>query len=59
MWDKNGFLFTFAVSNFMASLNPTILTFPSERAVFLKEENAKLYRVSSYFLGKTALEFPI
>jgi hypothetical protein len=43
---------------FMASLNPTILTFPAERAVFLKEENSKLYRTFSYFMGKTSLEFP-
>jgi len=34
------------------TLTPCILTFPSERAVFLREENAKLYTVGPYFLGK-------
>ena len=37
---------------FMMTLNPCILTFPSERAVFLREENAKLYTVGPYFIGK-------
>jgi hypothetical protein len=37
---------------FMMTLNPCILTFPAERAVFLREENAKLYTVGPYFLGK-------
>ncbi len=32
-------------------MNPVILTFPAERGVFLKEENAKLYKTSSYFTG--------
>jgi len=42
----------------MSALNPVMLTFPSERAVFLKEENAKLYRISSYFFGRTIIELP-
>jgi hypothetical protein len=28
------------------------LSFPVEREIFLKEENAKLYTASAYFLGK-------
>lgn len=50
--DKLGFLFFFVISTFMTSLNPCILTFPSERAVFLREENVKMYSVASYFFGK-------
>lgn len=44
---------------FMMTLNPCILTFPSERAVFLREENAKLYSVGPYFMGKFIVDaFP-
>jgi len=42
----------------MSAMNPVVLTFPAERAVFLKEENAKLYRTSSYFFGRTMVEIP-
>ena len=29
---------------------------PMERAVFLKEQNSKLYRVATYFIGKMSIE---
>ena len=38
-------------------MSPIILTFHSERVVFLKEYNMKMYGVTSYFLGKTTPEF--
>jgi len=41
---------------FMMTLNPCILTFPSQRAVFLREENAKLYTVGPYFVGKFIID---
>ena len=49
--NKTGFLFFYEIGQFMSSMAPIMLTFPAERGVFLKEENAKLYRVSSYFTG--------
>ena len=49
--NKAGFLFFYEVGQFIHSLAPVTLTFPAERAVFLKEENSKLYRTSSYFTG--------
>lgn len=42
----------------MVSIMPMVLTFPEERAVFLKEENGKYYSITSYFIGRTVLEFP-
>ncbi|KAL4474979.1 hypothetical protein ABPG74_001675 [Tetrahymena malaccensis] len=57
--DKNGLLFFWIVAMFMMSLKPCILVFPSERAVFLREENAKLYSVTPYFFGKFIVDmFP-
>jgi ABC-type multidrug transport system permease subunit len=58
IWDKNGFLFFNSISLFMSSMNPVILTFPAERGVFLKEENAKLYKAVNYFIGRTLIEIP-
>lgn len=36
----------------MESSNPCVLTFPVDKAIFLREENAKLYGQFAYFLGK-------
>ncbi|EWS75885.1 ABC-2 family transporter protein (macronuclear) [Tetrahymena thermophila SB210] len=49
---KNGLLYFQVIGAFMMALKPCILTFPSERAVFLREENSQLYTVGPYFLGK-------
>lgn len=42
---------------FMKSLNGVLLSFPSEREVFLKEENSKYYSTLAYLIGRLALEF--
>jgi hypothetical protein len=43
----------------MMSMMPVILTFPSERGVFLKEESSKLYTTFNYFIGRTLTEVPL
>jgi len=43
----------------MMALNPVMITFPSERAVFLREENSKLYTTGAYFIGKSSVEMPL
>lgn len=50
--DKTGFLFFYNIFMLISTLNPCVMTFPSQRAVFLREENAKLYTVGPYFIGK-------
>ncbi|EAR86482.2 ABC transporter family protein (macronuclear) [Tetrahymena thermophila SB210] len=63
--DRNGLLFFWTTAMFMMNLKPSILTFPAQRAVFLREENSKFYTVGPYFLAKTlvdiipAIIFPI
>ncbi len=37
----------------------TLLNYLKERNVFLKEQNTKMYRLSTYFIGKTMPELPI
>ncbi|KAL4512210.1 hypothetical protein ABPG72_005212 [Tetrahymena utriculariae] len=50
--NKNGFLFFLATGAFMESMNAATLSIPTERQVFLREENSKLYKIFPYFFGK-------
>lgn len=62
MTDQNnytGFFFFESIAVIMLALLPMVLTFPPERAVFLKEENGKYYSIFSYFVGRTVLELPV
>jgi len=58
VYNREGGLFFLTVSQFMGSLLSVLLTFPAERAVFLKEQNANMYSVSAYFFGRSATELP-
>lgn len=55
---KNGAFFYLGVSAFMSSLSPVILTFPMEKAVFLKEQSSKMYSVAAYYLSRNVVEIP-
>lgn len=50
-------MFMDMMNNFMNSLMGVIVSYPSERPVFLKEENSKMYTPLSYFFGKFITEF--
>lgn len=53
-----GYFFFLSINLMMMSLVPVELIFPTERPVFLKEEGAKLYGVTSYFLSRNIIEIP-
>lgn len=53
-----GFFFFLTVNSVFISMTPVTLVFPLERTVFLKEESAKLYGVTSYFLSRNTVEIP-
>ena len=53
-----GFFFFLSISALMFALAPVTLIFPIERAVFLKEENSRLYTVLPYFLSRNVIEIP-
>ena len=53
---KNGALFFLAVSTFMTSFSPVLITFPIEKPVFLKEQSNKMYSVFAYFLSRNIME---
>lgn len=40
----------------MNTLFPIVLSLPTEKPVFLKEENSKLYSVFAYFMAKMLVE---
>jgi len=54
-----GTLVSLSIMAMMGSAQPVLLTFPSERAVFLREYAARQYRVAPYFLSKTLAEMPV
>jgi len=43
----------------MGSMSSVLLTFPMERALFLKELGSRMYSVSSYFFGRQSTEVPV
>jgi hypothetical protein len=45
------------INAMFGSVQPAILTFPSERPVFLREHASQMYGVVPYFLSKTIVEF--
>jgi len=51
-------MFFMCISQFMGSLSSVLLTFPVERALFLKEQGSNMYSVSAYFYGKSMTELP-
>jgi len=55
--NKIGVLFLSGMAMFMKSLNGVLLSFPSEREVFLKEENSKYYTTIAYLTGRLSLEY--
>lgn len=55
----SGALFVCGTSAIFSALGPLLALFPVERTIFLKEENAKLYRIWTYFLSKVVLETPM
>jgi ABC-type multidrug transport system permease subunit len=53
-----GFFFFLSINSVFISLTPVTLLFPQERNIFLKEESAKLYGVTPYFLSRNTVEIP-
>jgi ABC-type multidrug transport system permease subunit len=51
-----GSLFFITLSSAMMSMLPTILTFPLERLVFLKEENSRMYTLAAYFGARVLID---
>jgi len=58
IYDINGALFFYSITQFMSSAMSVVLTFPAERAVFLREYSANMYSVSAYYFGRSTTEVP-
>ena len=48
-----------AINSLMSCLQPSLLTFPLERPVFLREYSGGLYSLNPYFISKIILELPM
>lgn len=57
--NRCGALFYSLMTLCMFGINNTILLFPDERPVFLREVNNNMYNVSPYFLGKVISDMPL
>ena len=44
---------------FMTGVSPVLLSFPVERAVFLREAGSEMYGILPYYLGKQIVELPL
>jgi ABC-type multidrug transport system ATPase subunit len=47
------------ISGMFGAAQPTMLSFPSERPVFLREYSAGMYAIGPYFLSKSMVEVPL
>lgn len=59
VYNRTGFFFFFTVNTFMSLLFQSILAFPVERGIFLREHANKLYGVLPYYLCKNLIETPV
>lgn len=53
-----GFMFFINIFALMGAISPIVLTFPLERDVFFKEQDAKMYSVPQYFFARNIIELP-
>jgi len=56
--NRNGLLFFIVLFLIMTNIQNVILSFPIERALFLKEQAGNVYSTFPYFLSKNLVEMP-
>ena len=54
-----GFLFFLNFAYVLTPMPPSVIAFPKERLVFVKEVNSKLYSVLTFFLSRNMIEMPL
>eukprot|EP00929_Paragymnodinium_shiwhaense_P000709 TRINITY_DN100947_c0_g1_i1.p1 TRINITY_DN100947_c0_g1~~TRINITY_DN100947_c0_g1_i1.p1 ORF type:complete len:633 (+),score=175.17 TRINITY_DN100947_c0_g1_i1:84-1982(+) len=59
MQSHAGALTMLGISGMFGSAQPLLLTFASERPVFMREKAANMYGTAPYFLSKTLVELPL
>ena len=55
---RQGVLFFLSVNQLMLSVMNIVMTFPEERAAFVREQRAGMYSCLSYYLSKVLVELP-
>lgn len=56
---RSGALFFLSINQVMMSMMPVLLTFPAERALFLRETSSGMYATGPYFVSKSVVEMPV
>lgn len=54
----SGYFFFISLDILFQAMMPLALVFPTERSVFLKEENSKMYGVIPYFISRNIVDIP-
>ncbi|KAI3909308.1 hypothetical protein MKW98_025950 [Papaver atlanticum] len=57
--DQIGFIFTAIMHWSLYPMFTTILTFPQERIMLIKEQSSRMYRLSSYFIARNVADLPM
>jgi len=55
---KAGYTFFLSINQIMTALYSVLLTFLSERPVFLREYANRMYGIWTYFVSKSIVEIP-
>lgn len=58
VYGRVGFFFFISINLFMTQVMGTLLTFPVERAVFIREYSSKMYSIPEYYVSKVLVETP-
>lgn len=58
VYGRVGFFFFISINLFMTQVMGTLLTFPVERAVFIREYCSKMYAIPEYYTSKVLVETP-
>ena len=59
MFNKNGSLFFMTAFHFIPAMMAMIVTFPIQRAAFLKEYSGRFYSTLPYYMSKVMVELPL
>lgn len=59
VFNKNGSLFFMTAFHFIPAMMGLLVSFPLQRAVFLKEYSGRFYSTLPYFMSKVMIEIPV
>lgn len=59
VYARIGLAYAITINIFMIQVNTNVLSFPAERAIYIREQSSRLYSPESYYLSKNVIETPL